>query len=86
MLEQGEWAETVNERDPADWDWQDEQYFMLGPFFGISTEQYLDMSYIRCGRYIEEINDRLSDGSNASLSLHEHSMYRVAAAFRGPAS
>lgn len=85
-MEQGEWAETVNERDPEEWDWQDEQYFLLGPFFGISTEQYLDMSFIRANRYIDEINDRLSEGNTASLSLFEHSMYRVAAAFRGAGS
>lgn len=85
-MEQGEWAEIVNERDPEEWDWMDEQYFLLGPFFGISMDSYLDTSYVRVKRWINEINQICeTDGPGGrSLSLLEHSMFRVASVLRIP--
>jgi len=62
-------------RIEEDWDWMDEYYFLLSPFFGWSWQDFEEFPFPRMVKYAEKIQTR-AESMEETLSLRELELLR----------
>lgn len=63
------------ESDP-DWDWEDQYYFILGPHFGWSWKDFLNVPVLRMIRWFGKLNERIGS-ADEPISIRESEVHKA---------